>query len=375
MLAENPIAKFEFAALQRTLGAKRPGYWLRLIFYFGILLVASLPLFIYLDDRQFSLLILMLFIVFSAQIILTLTTIMQACERSLFQRQAGVWDLLLLTGVSARNIIQGKQQAIVKAVWSEWIILGLVRFGAAFGLAQYFSLGNAFICNDRFPDTFCYQGFPAPTPSIFEICIAFFVILLMTRLELRLVILISICSSLLPTKNRTIAWIVASFVWLTITLGAITGTIFFDVVQEWVWAHSYADCDTSRVCALVSWNRAGELSGSESYQKWQRDSSFRRILQEVEWAAKVMQAGLSAISDAGTFLSAHIMRPELFPSLMHMLQCLISFITAVSLYHLLYRLVFKISEVLAVSQGALPEAHKRIKINKLYWLKRITGFA
>lgn len=368
MLAENPIAKFEFAALQRTLGTKRTGYWLRLVFYFGILLVAAIPLFIYIDETLFPVLVLMLIIIFLAQLILTLNTLAQAIEQTLHQRQNGMWDVLILTGMSARQMMTGKSNAIVRALWAEWVILALARFGAAYGLSQYFMAGGYFSCLSKFPDAFCYMDWTLRRyPGMIEIILALSFILIMTRHELRLVALIGMNASLFASRNRIFAWVVAALIWSMLSFGAVTGMYILDNVTSWIYSfcYSYSDCRDLAV---------GYPHGSDADTIYQSDN-LRRFLREISLGVTFIQSGLSAVGDSGTLLAAQILRPENFLRFRHLLRCFIGVALALGAYQSLNWIFLTVAQRLAIKQGALPEAHKRIKINKLYWLKRITGFA
>lgn len=110
---------------------------------------------------------------------------------------------------------------------------------------------------------------------------------------------------------------------------------------------------------------------------WQNPpfSDYFALMTDLRRVIDVSQVGMSAFVDGGTLLAAHIMRPEIYPRLIIMLRGIISVLIAVTGYKIANWFLLTLAQRLAIKQGALPEARKRIKINKLYWLKRITGFA
>ena len=366
MLTENPIARFELNRMQRKFSLHGASYWFRLVAYFCILLVAAIPLFIYIGEPELFVLGFMLIVIAPAQLILVLRTLMQAGESTLLQRQTGMWDTLLITGMSARQIISGKRDAVVQAMWAEWMLLAIARFGLAYGLALYLDRGSYFLCLRQFLDAFCYESYARYLyPNIVEIMVALVTVIVIARLQLHLVGLIGIGSSLLPTKNRTLGWLIAVLLWLAITGSAFGGVIVLDQMRElFQCTHRGSFCETFI-------ENLPESDEDENF-RITHNGSYAILLTDFRRLTDISLVSMSALIDSGTLLASFIMRPYFVLNFTTLLRGLLCFGGAFLGYRLINWLMFNIARRLAVSQGALPEPKR--KGDLIRFLKRQIGF-
>jgi hypothetical protein len=371
MVIENPVTQLERIRWQRPFTQRKIGYWLRLVAYFFILLIAAIPAFIYIDDQSVFLLGFMLLILIPAQLILVFRTLMLATEKTILQRQTGMWESLVLTGMSARQIIKGKCDAVVQSMWAEWMLLGAARLGGAYGLALYLHIGDYLNCVYHLPNGFCFQSWPDRTyrPDILEILVALVALLVLSHFELQLVSLIGIASSLLPTKNRTLSWVVAGLLWLGLTGGAILGIGSLSQLQ-WQIFHQGLDCSQGSYCGLLEAHMNGDFYG-ESFFWRQRYDNYVHVVQDLHRVVDVLEVSTSALADNGLMLAAQVMRPNPLLYIRYLVGSLISVGIAWVSVRLLNWLMLMIAERLAIAQGALPD-QRRSEI--LHFLKHQIGF-
>ena len=371
MMIENPITRLESPHLQRPFTQRKIGYWLRLIAYFFILLIATLPVFIYIDDQSVFVLFFMLLILIPAQVILVFRTLMQATEKTAIQRQMGMWDTLVMTGINARQIVTGKRDAIIQGMWAEWMVLAVARFGVAVGFAEFFWRGSYFLCLKNAPIAFCYEGYRWSNgyPGLLEIAAGFITILVITHLELHLISLIGIVATLLPTKNRAVNWLVAALLWLTITGGAFGGIAFLNQARNMFQCIKGM---SGTVCEQFAKDLYLTGDNENQYRQVSIRDSFVSLITNFRRLTDMSIVSLSTFGDSGTLLSALIMRPFFVPDFLMLMRSFTCFVGAFLGYRLLNWLLLMIAERLAVAQGALPEyrQHKWIR-----FLRRQIGFA
>ncbi len=117
--------------------------------------------------------------------VLMIQTLSLAANSVARERQNHTWDMLVLTGVDAREIIRGKWWATVQKQWRSYALLAVIRAGAAvwFGANQGRSLAS------NIATGYSLYGYTPPLPSVIfpsptEILLAGALIVAFTMLNL-----------------------------------------------------------------------------------------------------------------------------------------------------------------------------------------------
>jgi hypothetical protein len=156
-LNHNPIARAEWAYQQRRLERRKRS---RRIFLYALyvpaLLVASIPFAVFIDPATVFLLEIILLVIVPVYLLAILRTVLLAVESINRERHSGAWDVLVLSNVNARQIILSKWWAVVRAVYPEYLLIGLLRFALAYGLAQY--LHSITMGDCHLSGAFCYYS-------------------------------------------------------------------------------------------------------------------------------------------------------------------------------------------------------------------------
>ncbi len=174
-LPDNAISRLETRTLQRAAErVPRWHYWLGFairylllglsLFYFGGLLIAAIT-----QRDPFPLVSQspLLTILFSILILLWHFGLMR---QTLFygavslagERESGRWELLLLTGVSAQDLVSGKWAALVRRQFPAYLWLAVFRGGAIAAWALYSSDTIAFSTFYRYHGTAVWYTLPSP---------------------------------------------------------------------------------------------------------------------------------------------------------------------------------------------------------------------
>ncbi len=88
------------------------------------------------------------------------------------ERQNNTWEMLILTGIDARQIVRGKWWATVQSQWRNYLLLGLLRVGAMVWLCYAGSQSMTFYYPDYTP------------PSALNILLAGIIIVILTMANL-----------------------------------------------------------------------------------------------------------------------------------------------------------------------------------------------
>ncbi len=111
---------------------------------------------------------------------LMLQTLILSANSIAREKQAGSWELLILTGVDARRIILGKWWATVQRQWHNYLLLGILRGALIAWVGAYFS-------REFMKDMMAYagsgiSGFVLPAPVNFPLVLALAVLLTLANL-------------------------------------------------------------------------------------------------------------------------------------------------------------------------------------------------
>lgn len=297
----NPLTDYERLFLRRTrfFAWKRIRYALFLL----AMAVSLTPLWLYLDTNQTGLLLVMVAVIYLAHVMVEMRTMLLAIHSITREQRAGTWDLLILTGIDARRIVWGKWWGVVRHVWKDHALMALPRVGLAFGIAQYLL---------RFPPASMYQPFPWGTPFAYVSClpncsninpqltttlIGALLILIFSAVEAGLMGAIGIALACCSRHYHVLQVLAGTAVRIVITVVAI---LVIEVGRV-NWQHLLViHCSLSPSCA---WHGAGIPSDEASYYEL---NSIRRTVLRIKDTA---QLSVSPLTDAGTSLSANVMRP------------------------------------------------------------------
>lgn len=175
---DNPVTRAERTYQQRSAKPPRPWRrwlnrtitWLAItiaLILFGGLLIASLTLRdpLPLVEKLNPLPSLLGILTFIYHIYLMFQTISRTANSISREKEAQTWDMLVLTGINARQIVRGKWWATVQHQLPSYILLGVLRIGATAGLAL--GIGTVFY---RVSSTYYDQQLMMPHPVTIILC-------------------------------------------------------------------------------------------------------------------------------------------------------------------------------------------------------------
>jgi len=136
---DTTVARMQTEEIARARrGVFRPPRRLTWVAWGAVTLITLLPLVIYMDLGQADLLLLIMFLVYGAQMVVSLRTALLASELvARLLRMAGNWDLLVMTGLDSRQTIWGTWAAVMQVRYRAHLRVGVLRLGAIIGMAQY----------------------------------------------------------------------------------------------------------------------------------------------------------------------------------------------------------------------------------------------
>lgn len=106
--------------------------------WFAVYLLGFIPLILPMTLARADILLLVVGVVYGAQMLVSLRTALLASELvARLLRVAGNWDLLVMTGLDSRQTIWGTWAAVMRQRLSAHLLVGGLRVGALVGMAQY----------------------------------------------------------------------------------------------------------------------------------------------------------------------------------------------------------------------------------------------
>lgn len=369
--SSDDVAQIRRERLNRLLTRRTTGSRLRLILWALVLLVAGLPLLIYITQPTLGVLIFMLAIVVPAQLILVLRTLTLAIEETTLERAGTGWDVLVMTGVSACQIAYSKWWAVTQTLWPEWIFATLARLGIAYGLAQFLYIDEYDRCLRYLPRSICYIGDKLGflNPPLWCLIPAIGLLAAITLFEFRMTAAVGVVASLLPLRRRSLQWTAAILIWLVPLSGAGVGTLILNLEiakipnEIYCWRESfcydlygdyveamYRTYSSSPQVALVR----AKFPGAQLKQWYWHIGAM-----DTESIANVTQLGVSAVADSGTLLTANMLRPFWYSPLKLFVQNLAGTGIAIILCKAITWTLLRAAESLAVRLGASPEPRKQ----------------
>ncbi len=320
---DHPLVRVEQKRYARLLTTTRLGRWLNLIGYTGLLLIATVPLFMYMGSQHpFRLFVLAVIILgYYALVILRTAAVIVEATVGAAQQQL---ELLMLTGMSAQQIVMGKWWALMRVLYPLWLIATIPKLGLAYGFAQYLhQVSVPTACWGVLPRGLCYVGSYsdwAISPEPVPVLLAFGTLLLIHGVVLALVGAVSLWSALRFGTSRIMAWIANISIIALLIGGGLLGSFFLE--HPLPLTRNELNCtDPSSVCRLIF--RLDEVCPSlynpvspyspptEACMNARRsEAHFTDLIWTYQKVVALFQPGILAFSEGGLSLAANLMRPE-----------------------------------------------------------------
>lgn len=295
----SPAAKIELAYLRRRLVGR--GRWLRFMDGLFILLclwVATIPLRIYVTHDTRNWIFLMMFVISGVQFTVWLRTLMLANASIAREYSPGRWDVFILTGMDAQQIVLGKWWAVIRYTALSHIFAAFLRLGLALAYAQYMHFGfspmkcpfgGAAFCHVSWGYDYVWNGinlrlhYTELQPALWKIVLAAVILIAFSLLEVALLSAIGIMSALLMPRNLRL-----------LTALLLRGILFLGAV-------------TSIFATEFNGRIINSVSGYECTEYYY--PSFAYVCPDWALLMETTEIGLSSFGDNGNFIAAMVMRP------------------------------------------------------------------
>lgn len=308
-LNQNPIVRLNIALHGRT---QRHNWIIRLLWLTPLLLVATIPLWLYMDRTREDVLLMMLLVNLGAALLMLIYSasfVHDIMRRLRFLSENGEGDnndLLMLSNIGAKTYVEGLWWITVRRVWVDYALLSLPRIGLAYGLAQYLHL--VYLQFPLPPFTQINAVYPLFTPAFQYISYGDFALRLLPNFDT-----VVIAGSLL----MILALFEAGFSTALVTLAAMfiarhkTRSILLAIMLRLFIVVGVAQAIVAMTPTNRAWHRefaccgCGSTACSAADPDSTQDVQFRAALRALEAG----QVTLSILSDGGALLAANIMRP------------------------------------------------------------------
>ncbi|MDX1993732.1 MAG: hypothetical protein SF029_15190 [bacterium] len=363
-LHQNPVYRAEWLYLRRWRERRYAARWLILPPLIPIFFIAYLPVAVYITDVTVGLLGVMAAVIIPIHLLVMLRTLALAIHVARRESSGHAWDTLVLTGVSARQIVVGKWWAVTRAMLPEYLLTALLTMGLAYGLAQYLHADNFLCIIVYFPDGLCYTsyrmsygGFPPweflpYIPALWKFASAFGFLLMMNLLSAALMTAIGQAAARLTSRQpKSVPYSISIGIFVSLLIIVLTASWMTDkVIRETdkAWCVNWAfSCPTIR----------REFTPSEA--------EIRIVAADKLWVIEILQFGLLTFIGNGALLAANTLRPPFWEGLRLLLRNLISFGIGVSLHLILIYGALRLAQIAAVRHNALSPKHERVRLIRL----------
>ncbi|HUN06530.1 MAG TPA: hypothetical protein PLQ56_08010 [Aggregatilineales bacterium] len=172
----NPIYRADTLYLRRARSIDWYYIVRRVLLFIPVALVACIPSIIYIDGFQDNWLHLMLLTTILVHVVLTVRVAAVTVNLIQQSHQNGTWDLIRLTGITARWLVMGKWLAAFREVAFDFALFSIIKLGLSVAFVHYLNVpyssvdwrqGGYFghyvgICPEGWPygfiSPFCYMG-------------------------------------------------------------------------------------------------------------------------------------------------------------------------------------------------------------------------
>lgn len=349
------IVKTELKYLQHEGDRWTRGWleWLGKILFIFASGAAVLPLFVYMTEDRFGILLILIAVIYFFHLCVSVRTLLLASNAIGREKQFENWESLVLTGIDARRLILGKWWAVVKYVWKTHALSALLRLGLAYGVAQRLnSMGGTENCTG-ITAPFCYVSHNYPyspvllsNPLIPKVIIAGGLCLIFAMVELTFLVALGLFAALLVHRHN----LMRSIVSLCFRATLIVCILSF---LKLPLANGNYNNDAFHGALLTMLNQVYCIQnyGADNC-KIQPDSSsvyHYSFALALEYSKFV----ITPLADSGTLITADLMRPFPVIGLFHILRDF--YLSAISLLLFLAITWFclRYAQILAVRQHAL----------------------
>lgn len=317
------------------------------------ILVASLPLWIYITDDfpTYLLLPLMGIVIYAVQFMVGIRCLMLATYTISREWQLGTWDSLVLTGANAKKILLGKWWAVMCRVWPMCIPAALLRAGFVYGLVQFFVVVSTGGCFKISGGPLCYYtNIPVPIygvdysypynypyPSLWFILFSILLLVGFGLLEAGLLTALGILSALLAHRHQTLGITIAGIARITLILLAVGSWQFVELHRM--------DIRNTLYESFSSWTNYWNSSYSRQYR------FLDSLLDASVYLPDTLQLTISSLGDDGVLAITDFMRPAAV--LNFRLQRALAILCGLGMYATLLSLCLGLAERLMVRAGAL----------------------
>jgi hypothetical protein len=326
---------------------------------FGIgLMFALIPSFYTITDHEFVILPMMGIVIFTTHLALTLHTLSVAASVHSQGKGEEAWDVLAVTGISARRWVWQTWQATLQRVWFDHIIFSLLRLGLAVGIAELLHMVPFSPLNRLGLVTFHYTSqelFIGGTldplaPELIKIIFAGIMLAGFAIMEAGLLAACDLVVAMWNVKGNVMSRIGVSllvralFVCGIIGTGAVVNSLRDPMIKE-MYCHPGSLCNT-----YVVYNADGY--GASSQPNNATIGRFKADFTELSIFVNTTMIGFSALGDNATLLAADMLRPSY--GVISMIRNIPHILIGIGLYWGVIRLLLWGARRLAVWRGMLP---------------------
>ncbi len=346
-----PIAQAE---QRRAAWAGTQGYIVRVrnyglaLFLLSTFVIAMLPFAVQTGDyvRGWEMAKMVGVTVLAVNLLVTLYAFVLAAHIIVHEERFGTWESLILSRVSAQQIVLEKWWSVVRQTQLLFLFAGILNSGAAMAYRQYAYFGSAVSCINHFGWASCYwtddiryhlgrvdQIIP-PSFNLLGVMLGTILLIAFALLATGLVAAIGVLAGLLLQRTR----------FGGVLLG-ITFKIGLALFVVMVWSHlTPAENEIYQNIWNLS-NPSGEYENT-SYPIYV-DYAVRQ-----EWIdiLQTVQLGVSPLADGGVLLAADMMRP--YDTHLHLLYRITSAMFALGLYVILLWLCLRTAVACAIHRQA-----------------------
>lgn len=297
---------------------------IRLAMTLPLMLMGSLPLFFYFQWEHNDLLRLMLFTLIMAQMILNFrTAALAATMMHRLRSMSGNWDLLALTGITARSLPRFVWWSVLRRTWIDHASLALPRLGVALGFVHLLFVARFHLFHRNslglpvrpFNYVSSNSGpFPEAYPDATQMLIAFVVLIIYAICEVALMTAVGVMWGTILARRRAIVTSVTMFIRIMVIFIAFTGSISltFLMQRSGISTLNYPSVFDTFACESISripneQFSANQYSGEQLRLSGRCDELMRALI--LRRAIESTQVTMFSFFDQGVLLSANIMRP------------------------------------------------------------------
>jgi hypothetical protein len=333
-----------YGHVQRTPRKRETWDFIRPIIFGVGLMFALIPSFYPITDHEFVILPLMALVIFITHLALTLRTLSAAASMRVrvWGEDASTWDMLAMTGISARQFIWRTHCAIVQRAWLDHVVFSLLRLGLAVGMAQLLHMINPIPLYNHNLSPLVYESlfdyYTPLSPDNLQIILGSTLLAVFALVEARLLTALYLFVSLWISKGGQARRLGAT---LVIRILLILSTIAAWVLLEALKTYSYL----VPYCVINSYCVSLDLPPI-NFGKWVSD------VREISYNVDGIRKGFTALGDNATLLVADLIRPSF--GILFIFSAIPRILMGMGLYWAIIRLALWGAVRLAMRRGMLP---------------------